>query len=452
MIEEPAKLALAGPGRQTVQAQEPEFPLPSGQGPARRRPVRRTERPSAGCPEMPAILPYTRHQIDEGDIEAVTAVLRSSSITQGPAIARFERALANRCGAVHAIAVNSGTSALYLAARALGLGSGTVTIVPAVTFLATANAVTLNGGKVVFADVDPRTGLMNPQTLQAALQTPDGRHAQAAIPVHYAGALADMEGMAEIARHSGLTLIEDAAHAIGSTARGSTGTYWQAGSCRFSTATCFSFHPAKTIAAGEAGAVLTNDEALARSIERGRNHGVTKVAHEMTEVHVSFGHDGQPNPWSYEMDQPGFNFRLSEIHAALGQAQLTKLEAFKERRRQLAAHYRAHLLPLYPLVRMLDCAPEQQPAWHLCGVRIDFEALGVSRAHVMRLLAAQGIQTQVHYIPLHFQPFYKALNPGLTLPGAEAFYRRTLSLPFFTAMTEADVARTVHALRSALNL
>lgn len=415
------------------------------------RPARRVE-PEPATPDALPFLPYAKHVIDEADIAAVVAILRSNNLTQGPAVSAFEQALAKRCGASRAVALNSGTAALFVTARALALGPGTVTIVPAITFLATANAVTLNGGSVVFADVDPISGLMTPETLLAALRTEQGQRAKAAIPVHYGGVMADMEPLAEIARKHGLLLIEDAAHAIGSSTTDRNGAAWQAGACQHSIATCFSFHPAKTIAAGEAGAILTKDEVLAQRLERDRNHGVTRKPGEMTEADVSFDHEGQPNPWSYEMDRPSLNFRLSDLHAALGLSQLGKIGMFKERRKSLLAAYRAQLAPLYPMVQVLEPGEGQDPAWHLCSLRIRFDALGVTRARTMRALASQGIQTQVHYIPLHFQPYYRHLQPDLSLPGAETFYRRALSLPLHAGMTELDVTRTVGALRSALRL
>jgi UDP-4-amino-4,6-dideoxy-N-acetyl-beta-L-altrosamine transaminase len=396
-----------------------------------------------------SFLPYGRHVIEDDDIAAVVETLRSDFLTNGPRVAEFERALAAATGAKHAIACTNGTAALHLAARALNLGPGTTTIVAAVTFLATANAIRLNGGHVVFADVDPDTGLMRPSDLQDALERCPDRTANAVVHVHLTGQCGDLSGIYAVARDHGLRVVEDACHALGTSyARG--GTERRVGDNRYADATCFSFHPVKTIALGEGGAVTVNDPALAEIIKRDRNHGVTRDVDAFTLAREAFDARGEANPWYYEMEAPGLNYRIPDILCALGTSQLKKLERFAERRRELVAHYDAELAKLAPHVRPLARTPNVTPAWHLYVALIDFVALRVDRASVMRRLAAQGIGTQVHYLPVYRQPYYREIEPGLVLPGADEYYRRTLSLPLFPTMTDDDPTRVVRALKDTL--
>jgi UDP-4-amino-4,6-dideoxy-N-acetyl-beta-L-altrosamine transaminase len=390
-------------------------------------------------------LPYGRQSIGQDDIDAVVAALQADYLTTGPRVPEFESALCAITNAQEAVAVSNGTAALHLAARAAGLVEGTWTIVPAITFLATANAVRLTGGDVIFADVDPATGLMTPETFKAALDRAPGP-VKAAIPVHFAGPSADMSALATAAAASGITLIEDAAHAIGSNRPDGT-----VGDCTHSRMSCFSFHPVKTVTTGEGGAVTTNDPYLARALRRDRSHGMTREAAEFLDQELSTGKDGLPNPWSYEMHGPGLNYRLTDLQAALGLSQLKKLPAFIAARQALKTHYDALLGDFAPDLRT-PAAQGSMHAWHLYPVRIDFERLGKDRAVVMRRLAAKGVGTQVHYIPLHWQPYYAARYGRQTLPGAERYYRQTLSLPLFPQMTHDDVDYVICALLSALGL
>lgn len=413
----------------------------------------------------PPLLPYGRPCLDEDDIAAVVAVLRSDFLTTGPVGPAFERALAEAVGARHAVACSSGTAALHLAALALGLGPGDAAIVPSLTFLATANAVRLTGAEVVFADVDAETGLMTPETLAEALQhcarmpvpgSTRPARARVVLPVHLGGQAGDGAAIAALAERHGCVVIEDACHALGSTrtsphsgAEAAADGPERLGACRHALAATFSFHPVKTLTTGEGGAITTQDDALAERLRRLRNHGLTRDPTLFTQADEAFAADGRPNPWYYELDEPGLNARLSDLHAALGLSQLTKLAGFVARRRHLAAGYDAALADLAPLVRPVGRVPHCRPAWHLYQVLMDFDALGVSRHTVMTRLRAAGIGTQVHYIPVHRQPYYRARYGSRPLPGALAFYRRTLSLPLFPAMTEADRARVVAALAEA---
>jgi dTDP-4-amino-4,6-dideoxygalactose transaminase len=310
-------------------------------------------------------------------------------------------------------------------------------IVPAITFLATANCARYVGAEVVFADVDPSSGLMTPQTLGDAMQRLDGRRLRAVLPVHLRGDAAELPALASLAAEAGAVLVEDAPHALGTTAvfGNSTETI---GDVRHSAMATFSFHPVKTIATGEGGMVTTNDAGLAERLRVMRSHGMIRPP----------GAD----PWWYEMPEPGFNYRLPDILCALGLSQLAKLPRFAERRRRVAALYGEALKPLAPVV-----VPAASPAWsdpvlHLMTALIDFTAAGRTRREVVEVLRAQGIGSQVHYIPVHTQPYYRARYGDLALPGAEAWYDRCLSLPLYPSMDDDDVARVVTALRAALRL
>ncbi|MEQ1755722.1 MAG: UDP-4-amino-4,6-dideoxy-N-acetyl-beta-L-altrosamine transaminase [Micropepsaceae bacterium] len=397
-------------------------------------------------------LPYGRHVIDDADIAAVVEALKSDYLTTGPRVRSFETALSHATGARHAIACTNGTAALHLAARALNLGPGTVSIVPAVTFLATASAVRLNGGDVVFSDVDPDSGLMRPRDLEEALSRCPDQRADAVFNVHLAGQTGDLPGIFSMARHNNLRIVEDACHALGTRYSNGDGEEHLVGSCRFSDLTCFSFHPVKTIAMGEGGAVTVDDPALAAVIIRDRTHGMNRDPEDFVLAHEAFDKSHAPLPWYYEMEAPGLNYRIPDVLCALGESQLKKLDSFSRRRREIVAAYDCSLATLSPHVQLLARTPNVTPAWHLYVLLIDFEALCVSRANVMRELTASGIGTQVHYLPVYRQPYYRELNPMLALPGADEYYRRTLSLPLFPSMSDDDPKRVVDALRKALKL
>jgi UDP-4-amino-4,6-dideoxy-N-acetyl-beta-L-altrosamine transaminase len=381
------------------------------------------------------MLPYGRQTIEDDDIAAVAQALRGDFLTTGPTVEAFERAFAETVGARHAVACANGTAALHLAMLALEVGPGDAITAPSITFLATANCARFVGAEVVFADVDPTTGLMTPQTLADALGRLDGRRLRAVLPVHLRGDAADLPGLKALAETAGAVLVEDAPHALGTrtTFGNEAGLI---GDCAHSAMATFSFHPVKTIATGEGGMVTTNDPALAERLRRLRSHGMIRPE----------GAD----PWWYEMPEVGFNYRLPDILCALGLSQLAKLDRFAARRRALAARYDAALAPLAPRVR-----PAERPAWsdpvlHLMSVLIDFEAAGRTRRQVVEALKARGIGTQVHYIPVHTQPYYRQRYGELDLPGARAWYERCLSLPLYPGMEDADVDRVVEALGEAL--
>lgn len=397
---------------------------------------------------QPPFLPYGSHAVDDDDIEAVTRVLRSDFLTTGPAVAEFEDAFARVTGAVHAIACANGTAALHLAALALELGPGDHAVVPTITFLATANAARFVGADVIFADVDPETGLMGAEELSAALESNRDKRIRAVFPVHLAGRPADPEGVSAVARAAGIAIVEDACHALGTRYQTANGQV-SVGGCNDADMATFSFHPVKTVASGEGGMVTTNDASLAARLRALRSHGMTRNADDMQVTDRAFASEGTLNPWYYEMQEIGFNYRLSDIHAALGASQLGKLEKFAARHRALAAVYDELLEPLAPEIVPVRNRPGTDPVQHLYQVLIDFPALETTRATLMNALRAAGIGTQVHYIPVHTQPYYRAVYGNIALPGAEAFYRRCLSLPFYPAMTDHDIARVVDSLRRA---
>ncbi len=403
--------------------------------------------------EAQPFLPYGRQQIDEDDIAAVARVLRSDWLTGGPAVDAFEAEFARIVAAPFAVACANGTAGLHLAALAARLGTGASAVVPAVTFLATANCLRYVGAEVVFADVDPASGLLTPETFEAALARARKQGAapvKAVLPVHLGGQTCDLVAIAEIARREGAIVIEDACHAIGTSGVGPGAESEPVGACRNSAMAVFSFHPVKTVTSGEGGMVTTRDAELAARLRRLRSHGMTREA-DLFEIEAQgFGADGSPNPWYYEMAEMGFNYRLPDINCALGLSQLAKLPRFAERRRRLAARYDSLLARLAPVLRPVLRSQWCDPVLHLYAVLIDFAAAGISRGALMRALAARGIGSQVHYIPVHRQPYYRERYGTLALPGADAYYERCLSLPFFPAMTEADQDRVVEALDSIL--
>ncbi|MFN3574562.1 MAG: UDP-4-amino-4,6-dideoxy-N-acetyl-beta-L-altrosamine transaminase [Phenylobacterium sp.] len=381
-------------------------------------------------------LPYGRQTIEEDDIAAVADALRDDFLTTGPRVEAFETAFAEAVGAQHAVACINGTAALHMAMLALGIGPGEACVAPSVTFLATANCARHVGAEVVFADVDPATGLMTPQTLAEALARAD-RPVRAVLPVHLRGEVCDLPEIAALARDAGAVVVEDACHALGSERRFAAGD-GRVGDGRWSAAAAFSFHPVKTIATGEGGMVATNDPDLARRLRLARSHGMVRPAGAA--------------PWWYEMAEPGFNYRLPDILCALGLSQLRKLPRFAAGRRALAERYLASLAPLAPHVRPAASPEGSAAVLHLMTVLIDFEGLGRARDEVVEALRRRGVGSQVHYIPVHTQPYYRERYGELRLPGAEAWYARALSLPLYPAMTDGDVDRVVEALTEALGL
>ncbi|TAL37584.1 MAG: UDP-4-amino-4,6-dideoxy-N-acetyl-beta-L-altrosamine transaminase [Phenylobacterium sp.] len=383
------------------------------------------------------MLPYGRQTIEDDDIAAVAEALKADFLTTGPTVEAFEVAFAETVGARHAVACSNGTAALHLAMMALDVKPGEAVIAPSITFLATANCARYVGADVVFADVDPDTGLMTPETLAQAIERVGARRLRAVLPVHLRGDACDLPGLEALARDAGAVLVEDAPHALGSTMRFGNAAEI-VGDVRHSAMATFSFHPVKTIATGEGGMITTNDPAISARLKVLRSHGMVRP--EGCE------------PWWYEMPEPGFNYRLPDILCALGLSQLKKLPRFAARRRALGAAYAEALAPLAPLVRIAAQPAWSDPVLHLMVALIDFEAAGRSRRDVVEGLKARGVGTQVHYIPVHRQPYYRKLYGELELPGAEAWYARCLSLPLYPGMEDGDVATVAAALKDVLGL
>jgi UDP-4-amino-4,6-dideoxy-N-acetyl-beta-L-altrosamine transaminase len=396
-------------------------------------------------------IPYGRQLIDDDDVAAVAAVLNGDWLTTGPAVEEFEYTLAAHVGARHAIVCSSGTAALHLAAMAAGLNNGDSAIVPTITFLATANCVRYVGAEVVFADVDAQTGLLGESHLDEALSrhASAGHKVRAVLPVHLNGHVCEMMSLSHAAARHGLTVIEDASHAIGSTYT-VDGVEHRVGACVHSDMCIFSFHPVKTVTMGEGGAITTNDDALAQRLRDLRNHGMTRDAGRFANQELAFDESGNPNPWYYEQHMLGFNYRATDIQCALGTRQLGKLPRFAEIRRRLAAHYDQRLKDSGNFVAPVPRMADTDPVLHLYAVHINFSAAGMSRARLMERLSNKGIGTQVHYIPVHRQPYYVEQYGETELPGANRYYAGILSLPLHAGMTESDVDRVVDTLTSEL--
>jgi len=386
------------------------------------------------------MIPYGRQDIQEADIEAVVDVLRSSFLTQGPAVPRFEEAVARQVGASHAVAVNSATAALHIACIALGLGPGDRLWTVPNTFVASANCARYCGADVDFVDIDAATWNLSVPALHAKLidAARTGGLPKVVVPVHFSGQPTDQEAIWELAREFGFRIIEDASHAIGASRNGEP-----VGSCRWSDITVFSFHPVKIVTTGEGGMALTNDPAIAERMVRARSHGITRDASRFV---GDFGTQG-PASWHYEQQALGYNFRLTDIHAALGTSQLHRLEAYVARRNALARRYDAALKGL-PL-RLPTVNPENRSAFHLYVVRL--EGTTRTQREVGDSLRTKGIGVNLHYAPVHLQPYYRALGfaPG-QFPEAEAYGRSALTLPLYPTLTETEQDCVVSAVTQSL--
>jgi UDP-4-amino-4,6-dideoxy-N-acetyl-beta-L-altrosamine transaminase len=383
------------------------------------------------------MIPYGRQHITDDDVAAVVRVLRSDWLTQGPEVPEFERKVAQYCGVNHAIAVNSATSALHIACIALGLGPGDWLWTTPITFVASANCGLYCGAQVDFVDIDPATYTMSVEHLEAKLERAarESRLPKVVVPVHFAGQSCDMAGIGELARRYGFRLIEDASHAIGATWEGA-----RVGACAHSDITVFSFHPVKIITTGEGGMALTRDADVARSLDKLRTHGISRRPEEM---HADGG------PWYYEQLLLGFNYRLTDIQAALGSSQFSRLEVYIERRRELARRYDQLLRELPLILPQQD--PRGQSAWHLYVVQLAATQTMGARRVFFDAMRQAGIGVNVHYIPVHLQPHYrsKGFAPG-DFPEAERYYERAVSLPLFYSLSEAEQLQVVAAVRESL--
>jgi UDP-4-amino-4,6-dideoxy-N-acetyl-beta-L-altrosamine transaminase len=396
-------------------------------------------------------LPYGRQCISEDDIAAVVNVLRSDWLTQGPSVTGFEQKLAAAVGARHAVACSSGTAALHMAMLALGIGPGDTVVTTPNTFLADANCAKYVGAGVQFADVDPATGNIDPAAVALLLESDRTRKIKAIIPVSFAGQPANLPDICSMARSHGAAVVSDACHSLGAS-YDHAGVRHTLGGSAHDDMTVFSFHPVKHVAMGEGGAVTTDDDDLAARLRTYRNHGMTREAFSINEQALS--PEGEVNPWYYEMQRPGYNYRLSDIHAALGISQLSRLSESLCCRNEIAQYYRNQLKQRFPdgRVRTLECRENVHHAYHLFVLQVDFSSFGVSRARVMNQLRESGIGTQVHYIPVHLQPYYRSdcgTGPG-DFPNAEAYYEQALSIPMYPELTERDCDRVLDRLQTIL--
>lgn len=392
-------------------------------------------------------LGYGRQFIDDDDVAAVVAALRSDFLTQGPLVRAFEDALCEATSAKHAVAVTNGTAALHLAALAAGVGPGDRGLTSDVTFVASANGMRYAGGRPGLVDVDPDTGLVDLGALERAgdALAAAGTPPKLLVPVDFAGAVVDLPRVRALAARHGALVVEDAAHSLGATYEHEGRTH-RAGSCEHADMAILSFHPVKHVTTGEGGAVLTNDDALARELRDLRTHGITRDA-ALLETN-----DG---PWYYEQRRLGLNYRIPDLNCALGASQMKKLPGFVARRRELAARYDAAFARLAGVVAPLVVRPGTRSSYHLYVLRLvprageDLAGVRARRRALHAGLAERKIFCQVHYIPVHRQPDFR--RAGLAegdFPGAEALYAGCLSLPMFPAMTDADVDRVVAAVAS----
>jgi UDP-4-amino-4,6-dideoxy-N-acetyl-beta-L-altrosamine transaminase len=400
------------------------------------------------------MIPYGRQWIDEDDIKAVAEVLRSDWLTQGPKIKEFEEALAKYCGAKYAVAVNSGTSALHIACIAAGIGEGDEVITSPITFVASANCILYCGGRPVFADIERETYNIDPAEIKKKITA----KTKALIPVHFAGLPCEMEAIKEIADEYNLMIIEDACHALGAEWQDSDGKWHKVGSCSHSDMAVFSFHPVKHITTGEGGAVLTNNRDYYERMLLLRNHGITKNPEKFTNKDLAFSLNTEslisnPNPWYYEMQELGFNYRITDIQCALGLSQLKKIDSFISRRHEIVNIYNEAFKGISG-IKTLVGNRKLKSSWHLYALQIDFEKLGKSRFLVMSELKDKGVGTQVHYIPVHLQPYYRnsfGYKRG-DYPVAEEYYNKALSLPLYPATKDKDIAKVINSVKECANV
>jgi UDP-4-amino-4,6-dideoxy-N-acetyl-beta-L-altrosamine transaminase len=383
-------------------------------------------------------IPYGRQDISEADIQAVVDVLRSDFLTQGPAVPAFEKAVSDACSAKHAVAVNSATSALHIACLALGVGPGDVVWTTPITFIASANCALYCGARVDFVDIDPHTYNLSVERLAEKLAQAEqaGLLPKVVIPVHLCGQPCDMAGIHALSQRYGFKIIEDASHAIGGKYQGES-----IGNCHFSDITVFSFHPVKIITTAEGGMALTNDAQLAKSMQLFRSHGMTRDVAEMT--HAPDG------PWYYQQIELGFNYRMTDLQAALGLSQMHRLDEFVTKRHVIARRYDALLTEL-PLTTPWQ-HKDGYSGLHLYVIRLKLSEIRSTHREVFESLRAGGIGVNLHYIPVYRQPYFEKQGFGKGLcPEAEQYYSEAISLPMYSGLTEEQQDRVIRILDEAI--
>lgn len=387
---------------------------------------------------MNSMIPYGRQEITDADIEAVVEVLRSDFLTQGPMVPRFESAVAGYCGAKHAVAVNSATSALHIACMALDIGLGDLVWTTPTTFVASANAPLYCGAKVDFVDIDPRTYNLSAECLAEKLVEANARGVlpKAVIPVHMCGQSCDMEAIHLLSQKYGFRIIEDASHAIGGKYKGEL-----VGNCRYSDITVFSFHPVKIITTGEGGMALTNDPALSNRLQRHRSHGITSNRDEM------FARPAD-EIWNYQQIYLGYNYRMTDIQAALGLSQMQRIDDFILQRHAIATRYNEMLLDL-PLVTAQQHL-HSYSSYHLYVIRLKLAEINKTHRQVYEAMRASGILVNLHYIPVYRQPYYEQMGFSAGYcPQAEQYYAEAITLPIYPGLTNSQQSLVVEVLNTA---
>lgn len=387
-----------------------------------------------------SVIPYGRQDISEADIEAVVKVLRSDFLTQGPAVPAFEQAVSEYCEAKHAVAVNSATSALHIACLALGVGKGDVVWTSPVTFVASANCALYCGASVDFVDIDPRTYNLSVEQLQIKLEQARQNKClpKVVILVHLCGQPCEMEQIHQLSQQYGFRVIEDASHAVGGKYKGKP-----IGSCCYSDITIFSFHPVKIITTAEGGIAVTNNTDLAEKMALLRSHGITRDPAKMT--HESEG------AWYYQQVNLGFNYRMTDMQAALGFSQMERLDSFVEQRHELARRYYKMLSDL-PLILPWQ-HPDSYSGLHLYVIRLQLDSIELTHKKVFDELRQQGIGVNLHYIPVHTQPYYQSMGfKGKSFPESEQYYQEAISLPMFSGMTYEQQDRVCSILTKVLSV
>ena len=383
-------------------------------------------------------IPYGRQDITEADIDAVVAVLKSDFLTQGPLVPKFEQAVSNYCGAQYAVALNSATSALHVACLALGLRPGDWLWTSPITFVASANCGLYCGAKVDFVDIDPLTYNLCPVALETKLEKADGegRLPKVVVAVHLCGQPCDMVAINRLAQRYGFKIIEDASHAVGGRFRGEP-----IGNCRYSAVTIFSFHPVKIITSAEGGMALTNDADLAKKMALLRSHGITRDPLQMT--------SDSEGPWFYQQIELGFNYRLTDLQAALGLSQMDRLQPYVAQRNQLANRY-DELLSSMPVTTPSQ-SPDSYSSRHLYVIRIQLEKVKKSQREIFDTLRARGIEVNLHYIPIYKHPYYQRMGFNASdFPRSQQYYSEAVSLPMYATLSESQQDRVVAEIKSVM--
>ena len=385
---------------------------------------------------------YGKHFIDTEDIKEVTKVLKSNFLTSGPYSKKFEKAFSEYVGSKYAIVCSSGTAALHLASLAIGLKKGSSVIVPSISFLATANAPHYVGADIIFSDVDPITGLMTEHSLEEAILKTK-KKIKAIFPVHLNGHSVDMISISKIANKFGIPIIEDACHALGTSIYGKK----KVGACEFSDLSTFSFHPVKTIAMGEGGIITTNNKKMYDLISLLRNHGMEKEEKFLQQNDEAFDNKNNIKPWFYQMRLLGYNYRASELNCALGFSQIKKINFFYKRRKFIENKYKESFKNFSPHIKAIDAPKYSNSCLHLFALHIDFNFFKITKSELINKLKKKGIGSQVHYIPIYKQPYWKEKYGKQELPGAEKYYQSCLSIPFYPAMSDEQVEYVIFNLK-----